>query len=487
MTQHDQNIANQSFPATRADLNNALASLFSLSSGTSAPSTTVAGMLWYDTTNAIIKQRNAADSGWITLFAIGKQGLIDQDGSTVYAADSVGSDSYAITLSPAPTAYANGQVFRFKAGTANTGACTLNVNALGAKTIKKAYNIDLADNDIAASQIVAVIYDGTNFQLLSPVNTGIYPIGFQGSARAVYASTTTYTRATIHARDSGNTTDLRKTGSTTVDITTTGLNGLARSTSNLTGTIAYNNASATVTGTGTAFTTDYVVGDTIWDQTNSVVVGTISVIGSNTSITLAANFSGTNQTGASHRRGARAGLSWWYEYAITDGTTPGLILSNRNVAGGQTLVDLPSGYTLSRQLPFAIRLNSSTTIMPFRHMPDGWVFYLDGSIDQVVLSGGTAVNATAVSCTSYVPAHSKMALLDYNTGVSSTTNGVLYIRDGDSGGTGRAIANAAQNNWINAGSVISSLNATQQFNYYWANQAQTASFYIAGWKATEVA
>lgn len=82
-----------------------------------------------------------------------------------YAASSGGTDTYAITVTPAPSAYTTGQVFRFKADVANTGACTLNVNSLGAKTIKKNVSSDLLDNDIVANQIVTVVYDGTNFQL----------------------------------------------------------------------------------------------------------------------------------------------------------------------------------------------------------------------------------------------------------------------------------------------------------------------------------
>lgn len=84
-----------------------------------------------------------------------------------YQADSVGTDSYAITCTPAPTAYTTGMRFTFKAGTANTGAASLNVNSLGAKTIKKNYNSDLATGDILANQILEVVYDGTNFQMMS--------------------------------------------------------------------------------------------------------------------------------------------------------------------------------------------------------------------------------------------------------------------------------------------------------------------------------
>lgn len=83
-----------------------------------------------------------------------------------YAVDAVGTDSYGITLTGF-TAYVAGQTFKFKAGTANTGACSLNVNGLGAKTIKKDVTTDLATGDILANQVVTVIYDGTNMQLQS--------------------------------------------------------------------------------------------------------------------------------------------------------------------------------------------------------------------------------------------------------------------------------------------------------------------------------
>lgn len=84
-----------------------------------------------------------------------------------YAADAGGSDTYAITCSPAPAAYTTGMVIQFLANTGNTGACTLNVNALGAKSLKVHKDLDPQDGYIKAGQMVTVIYDGTNFQILS--------------------------------------------------------------------------------------------------------------------------------------------------------------------------------------------------------------------------------------------------------------------------------------------------------------------------------
>lgn len=111
-----------------------------------------------------------------------------------YAADAGSNDTYAITVTPAPTAYATGQVFTFKANTANTGASTLNVNSLGAKTIVKDGNVALEDNDIKANQNVIVQYDGTNMQLLSRSNA-VTKVKFGGTgadgALSISSGTTT--------------------------------------------------------------------------------------------------------------------------------------------------------------------------------------------------------------------------------------------------------------------------------------------------------
>lgn len=72
MSQNDFSIANQTASSFRSDLNSALQALASLSSGGTAPSTTYANMLWYDTSANILKMRNETDSAWINL------GYVDQ-------------------------------------------------------------------------------------------------------------------------------------------------------------------------------------------------------------------------------------------------------------------------------------------------------------------------------------------------------------------------------------------------------------------------
>ena len=50
---------------------------------------------------------------------------------------------------------------------ANTGASTLNISGLGAVTIKTVAGADVTSGDLAGSRYTALVYDGTNFQLLA--------------------------------------------------------------------------------------------------------------------------------------------------------------------------------------------------------------------------------------------------------------------------------------------------------------------------------
>ena len=72
MSQHDLDIANQTASAARADINLALKALGSTNSGSTAPATTYANMLWYDTSANILKIRSEADDAWISI------GYLDQ-------------------------------------------------------------------------------------------------------------------------------------------------------------------------------------------------------------------------------------------------------------------------------------------------------------------------------------------------------------------------------------------------------------------------
>ncbi len=135
----------------------------------------------YDGTNMQLQSPIALPGG-----AASQTGVQNQSYS--YAVDSVGTDSYAITLSPVVASYVAGQRFSFKAGTANTGPATLNVNAIGPISIKKNKSLDLQTGDIVSGQIIDVEYDGTNFQMQTPTAS----VGLASVARGVGSSNAAY-------------------------------------------------------------------------------------------------------------------------------------------------------------------------------------------------------------------------------------------------------------------------------------------------------
>ena len=76
-----------------------------------------------------------------------------------------GGNNKTISLSPAPTSYYEGMCFAFRNVAENTGPVTINVNGLGAKSIKKPNGNDLVPGNLKAGSVYTVRYNGTNFIL----------------------------------------------------------------------------------------------------------------------------------------------------------------------------------------------------------------------------------------------------------------------------------------------------------------------------------
>jgi hypothetical protein len=168
MAQHDFNIANQGFPAFRADLNNALSAAASLSSGTSAPSTTFAYQLWYDTTNDILKIRNGDDDAWINIFTFNQ------------TADTVDLNINGIAVANTDT------------DTTNTGNVTLDFSANQNFVLTLTGNVTL-DNPttetVGQSGFIVFIQDATGGRTVS-LGTDYETAGGAGLTLSTAASTT---------------------------------------------------------------------------------------------------------------------------------------------------------------------------------------------------------------------------------------------------------------------------------------------------------
>ena len=113
------------------------------------------------------------------LFLVGSGGAtgmeINQDGDVstlgsynTFTDTSTVSDTWGFS-SGVITALSDGLRVTVKVAVANDGAAELLINELGAKAIKKMHDLDLATGDVEVGQYIDVIYDGTVFQLMSPV------------------------------------------------------------------------------------------------------------------------------------------------------------------------------------------------------------------------------------------------------------------------------------------------------------------------------
>ena len=72
---HDYVVSNGTGAAVRSDLNDALAAIVSNNSSSTAPATTYAYQWWADTTTGLLKQRNAANSAFVTIGTLASTNL----------------------------------------------------------------------------------------------------------------------------------------------------------------------------------------------------------------------------------------------------------------------------------------------------------------------------------------------------------------------------------------------------------------------------
>ena len=98
MSQHDYNIANASFPTVRTDINNVLSAINSTNSGSSRPSSAVAGTIWLDTSGAataqLLKLYDGADDILLGTVNFTANTVDWTDSAITLGANSVDSDQY---------------------------------------------------------------------------------------------------------------------------------------------------------------------------------------------------------------------------------------------------------------------------------------------------------------------------------------------------------------------------------------------------------
>ena len=169
MATHDYDLANQSGQAFRTDLNNCLDAIISNNSSSTEPSTTVAYMFWADTTANVLKIRNSANNGWVTLMQL--------DGTQLLEDGSAGSPGLAF-LDDTNTGMFSSASDKINFSTGGTERLEIDSTGLTiAGGISMTANLDMQDNDkvlLGSDDDLEIYHDGSNSFIDDSGTGGLY-------------------------------------------------------------------------------------------------------------------------------------------------------------------------------------------------------------------------------------------------------------------------------------------------------------------------
>lgn len=157
-----------------------------------------------------------------------------QDSAFLWGGTAAGAaNALTITLAPAIAAYAAGQIFWLITGaSANTATVTIAVNGLATKAIQRGGQA-LVANDLPASTLIGIFYDGTAFQLIPAIDkaprrvnpqTSTYAVLAADNKSLIYAASGTFTITfpTVASLGVGFTVGIKNAGSGVVTVAANG-------------------------------------------------------------------------------------------------------------------------------------------------------------------------------------------------------------------------------------------------------------------------
>lgn len=112
--------------------------------------------------------KSAGDDHFRLIKKVLKECLNGFAGAILLTATDTGTASaHVLTPTTALVGYTYGLMLLYRPANAGTGALTVNVSALGAKSVKTIAGADPTSGDVLANQPLLLMYDGTNFVILA--------------------------------------------------------------------------------------------------------------------------------------------------------------------------------------------------------------------------------------------------------------------------------------------------------------------------------
>jgi hypothetical protein len=287
------------------------------------------------------------------------------------------------------------------------GGIALAVDELLGKDLTDKSGNPIGDGAWLAGDVLMAIYDGARFRLQGHFNfDGVF--GSLGMAPGFLSGLATSSNATDgnndiditsgFARSEDNSRDIVLSAGLTKkldEVWAQGTNaGAILQSANLAGTIAVANASALITGTGTAFLTDFIVGDVI--QTAGGQARRITVITSDTAMTAESNFS-SDEVGVAFRRGGKAPSSCYRIFLIrrdSDGAAD-VAASTRD-----TPANLPAGWSKFARIGYVLTASDAKNVQFDSY---GRLVLLRSAIHQISAAGFGITAGTTATITTPLP------------------------------------------------------------------------------------
>jgi hypothetical protein len=339
-----------------------------------------------------------------------------------------GVNTLTATCSPTLAAYVR-KCFLLKPANANTGAVTLNVDGLGAKDFNDQSGDPLIAGDLDPARTYLIYDAGADFRMAFTVPVSAvealprhYMSGDWLTANNGSDANNDIDFTAGAGRDSADTRNLIGPAMTKrLDaVWAAGHNngGMLQS-ANLAGTISVTNSGTSVTGSSTAFSTNFQVGDVI--QTAGGQARRITAIGSDTSITVTPAWSGT-ESGVTYKRGGKAPSTVYRLFAIykdSDGSVD-YAASPRDVPA-----DMPSGYTPYRRIWYVLT-DGSANNRPYRQIGNRCVL-----LAPILDINGTNTASISATVTSAAPpgviADFSLSLVSSNATDQSVVSGGMKV------------------------------------------------------------